>query len=189
MDTTIELTRRRFTVKEYHRMIEVGLLTKRDRVELLAGDIVEMAPIGDPHAGTVDRITRLFVQALGNRVIVRVQGPVLLAVVESEPQPDLALLSPQADFYTSRRPEPADILLLVEVMDTSAARDRRVKLPLYARAGIVETWLVDVNTNQVEIHRRPGSGGYQETRMLQRGDRLAIEAFPDLPLSVADLLG
>ena len=189
MDTTVELTRRRFTVKEYHRMIEVGLLTKDDRVELLAGDIVEMAPIGDPHQSTVDRINRLFGQALGDRVIVRVQGPVLLAAVESEVQPDLALLAPRTDFYRSRRPEPADVLLLVEVMDTSAARDRRVKLPLYAQAGIVETWLVDVNTNRLEVHRRPAPGGYEETRVLRRDEELTIEAFPDLVLNVADLLG
>ena len=104
-------------------------VTKDDRVELLEGEIVEMAPIGSPHQGTVDRLNRLFTSRLGERVIVRVQGPVLLASVESEPEPDVALLVPRPDFYTTGHPEPTDILLAVEVMDTSVEKDRRVKLP------------------------------------------------------------
>ena len=189
MDTTIELKRRRFSVKEYHRLIEVGILTKEDRVELLEGEIVEMSPIGDPHQGTVDRLNRLFTSRLGEQVIVRVQGPILLASVESEPQPDVALLVPRQDFYTTRRPEPADVLLAVEVMDSSVGKDRRVKLPLYARAGLREVWLVDLNTERVEVYRRPGSSGYAESRVLQPGERLAIQAFPDVAFTAADLFG
>src|SRR5213596_2713588 len=130
MDATIELKRRRFSVKDYHRMVETGILTKDDRVELLEGEIVEMAPIGSPHQGTVDRLTRLFTSRLGERVIVRVQGPVVLASVESEsePEPDVTLLVPRPDFYTTGHPEAADILLAVEVMDTSVGR-----LPSYVR--------------------------------------------------------
>jgi Uma2 family endonuclease len=189
MDTTVELKRRRFSVKEYHRLIEVGILTKQDRVELLEGEIVEMSPIGDPHQGTVDRLNHLFTSRLGGRAIVRVQGPILLASVVSEPQPDMALLAPRLDFYTTRRPEPADVLLVVEVMDSSAERDRRIKLPLYARAGLREVWLVDLGTERVEVYRRPGSGGYGESRVLQRGEPLSVQAFPDVPLSAGDLLG
>ncbi|MBI1963522.1 MAG: Uma2 family endonuclease [Candidatus Rokubacteria bacterium] len=189
MDTTVELKRRQFSVKDYHRMIETGILTKDDRVELLEGEIVEMAPIGNPHQATVDRLTRLFISRLGERVIVRIQGPVLLASVESEPQPDVALLMPRSDFYSTRRPEPEDILLLVEVMDTSVEKDRRVKLPLYARAGIAETWLVDLNAERVEVNRGPGAAGYAETRIVGRGERTTIQAFPDVALTVADLLG
>jgi Uma2 family endonuclease len=189
MDATVELKRRRFSVKEYHRLVEVGILTKKDRVELLEGEIVEMAPIGSPHQGTADRLNRLFTSRLGERAIVRVQGAIALASVESEPQPDVALLVPRPDFYTSGHPEPADVLLVVEVMDSSALKDRRVKLPLYARAGIVEVWLVDLNTERVEVYRRPGSGGYGESRVLQRGERLALQAFSDVALTAGDLLG
>lgn len=189
MDATIELKRRRFSVKEYHRMIEVGILTKRDRVELLEGEIVEMSPIGDPHQGTVDRLNHLLHSRPAARVIIRIQGPILLASVESEPQPDVALLEPRQDFYTTRRPEPDDVLLVIEVMDSSVQRDRRVKLPLYARAGIVEVWLLDLNTDRVEVHRRRNIGGYAESRVLQRGESISIQAFPDVALTVADLLG
>jgi len=189
MDATIELKRRRFSVKDYHRMVETGILTKDDRVELLEGEIVEMAPIGSPHQGTVDRLNRLFTSRLGERVIVRVQGPVLLASVESEPEPDVALLVPRPDFYTTGHPEPTDILLAVEVMDTSVEKDRRVKLPLYARAGIVETWLVDLNTDCVEVYRRPSPAGYESSRIVRRGEPLAVQALLDLTLTVADLLG
>src|SRR3990167_11336025 len=107
MDTTVELKRRRFSVKDYHRMIEAGILTEDDRVELLEGEIVEMGRPGPPHQGTVDRLNRLFTSRLGDRVIVRVQGPVLLASVESEPEPDVALLVPRPDFYTTGRAPPA----------------------------------------------------------------------------------
>lgn len=189
MDTTVELKRRRFSVKDYHRMFEAGVLTEDDDVELLEGEIVEMSQKGSPHQGTVDRLNRLFTSRLADRVIVRVHGPVLLASVESEPQPDVALLVPREDFYTGGHPEPDDVLLLVEVMDSSVVKDRRVKLPLYARAGIAETWLVDLTTECVEVHRRPGPAGYADSRTLRRGEPLAIQAFPDVALTVADLLG
>jgi Uma2 family endonuclease len=122
-------------------------------------------------------------------MIVRVQGPVVLASVESEPGPDVTLLVPRPDFYTTGHPEPADVLLAVEVMDTSVEKDRRVKLPLYARAGIVETWLVDLNTDGVEVYRRPSPAGYRDSRVVRRGEPLAVQMFPDVTLTVADLLG
>ncbi|HKB25386.1 MAG TPA: Uma2 family endonuclease [Methylomirabilota bacterium] len=189
MDATIELKRRRFSVKEYHRLIEVGVLTKDDRVELLEGEIVEMTPIGERHAGTVNRLTHLFVSWFGARAVVHVQSPILLGPEVSVPQPDVALLAPRQDFYTTRRPEPDDVLLVIEVMDSSVQRDRRVKLPLYARAGIVEVWLLDLNTDRLEVYRRPTAGGYAESRVLQRDEPISIQAFPDVWLTVADLLG
>lgn len=117
------------------------------------------------------------------------QNPVRLRIVRSMPQPDVVVLRPRADFYATGKPGPDDVLLLVEVMDTSAETDRRVKLPIYARAGIVETWLLDLTTDRVEIYRRPSSAGYGETTTLDRDSRLAPQAFPDLVLSVAELLG
>jgi Uma2 family endonuclease len=134
----IELKRRRFTVDEYRRMGEVGILDEDERVELIEGEIVEMSPIGRRHAGIVNRLNDLFTFRLRGRAIVAVQNPISLGSKYSEPQPDLTLLRPRADFYADSRPEPPDVLLVVEVMDTSVERDRQVKLPLYARAGVPE---------------------------------------------------
>jgi len=189
MTMAVVLRRYRFTVDEYERLGQAGVLTQCDRVELLDGDIVEMTPIGDRHASVVARLNSLFAARLGGRVIVWPQNPVRLRVVRSMPQPDVVLLRPRADFYSSGKPGPDDVLLLIEVMDTSAETDRRVKLPLYARAGIVETWLVDLTTDSVETFRRPTTPGYGENATFQRGQRLAARAFPDLVLNVDDLLG
>jgi Uma2 family endonuclease len=184
----IELSRRLFTVHEYYQMAQAGILTEDDRVELIEGEIVQMAAIGSCHAACVDRLNQLFSARVAGRAIVRVQNPVRLSDY-SEPQPDLALLRPRADFYAAAHPGPLDVLLLVEVADTSAGIDRAAKMPLYARAGIPEAWLVDLPANRVEAHCQPTPQGYQEVRSLGRGIRLAIEAFPDLTLSVDDILG
>jgi Uma2 family endonuclease len=183
------LRRYRFTVDEYDRMAEVGLLTQCDRVELLDGDVVEMSPIGDRHAGVVARIGHVLSRRVGDRSIVWPQNPVGLRVVRSVPQPDVSLLQPRDDFYATGRPGPDDTLLVVEVMDTTAARDRGVKLPLYARAGIVEVWLVDLASDTIEAYRRPLPAGYADARILRRGDQVSPQEFPDVTLTVDELLG
>jgi Uma2 family endonuclease len=185
----VMLRRYRFTVDEYERLAEAQVLTQCDRVELLDGEIVEMTPIGDRHASVVARLTRLFSSHLGDRSLVWVQNPIGLRVVRSMPQPDVVLVRPRADFYATGKPGPDDVLLLIEVMDTSAETDRSVKLPLYARAGISEVWLLDLATARVEVFRRPTVAGYREAETLERNDRLTPQAFPDLSLPVADLLG
>ncbi len=184
---TVELTRRRFTVDEYHRMIEAGILTEDDRVELLRGEIVEMSPIGRGHLGHVDRLTLLFVSRLGARAIVRVQGSIPLSELESEPQPDLVLLRPCPDFYVRTPLHPPDMLLVIEVADTTVARDR-AKMALYAEAGIPEAWLVDLPAGRIDVFREPTPDGYREIRSLERGQRLAPAAFPDLDLGIDDIL-
>jgi Uma2 family endonuclease len=184
----VEQARRRFTVEEYERMGAAGILGEDDRVELLDGEIVEMSPIGPRHAGRVNRLNRLLAVGLGERAVVTVQNPVRLAL-RSEPQPDLVVARPRRDFYELGHPTPDDVLLLVEVAEISAAFDRGVKVPLYARAGIPEVWLVDLASEQVMVHRAPTEGRYADVRTLGRGDRLAPQAFPDLELSVADVLG
>ena len=189
MDTTVELKRRRFTLEEYHRMGEVGIFHEDDRVELIEGEIVEMSPIGSGHAATVDRITRLFSSRLGERAIVRVQSPILFSDLVSEPQPDVTLLVSRSDFYFSRHPGPSDIFLVVEVMDSTVAYDRGVKLALYARAGIVEVWLVDLNTRDVDVYRRPRARNYAESRKVPPSEPLSIQAFPDVVFTASDLLG
>ena len=184
----VELKRRRFTVEEYHRMGEVGILTADDRVELLDGEIVEMAPIGPRHASITDRLNRLFTSRLGDRVIVRVGGPIVLASQDSEPQPVLTLLRPRSDFYGTSHPAPADVVLTVEVMDTSADRDRRLKLPLYGRAALAEVWLVDSRLELVELYR-PTAARPRVPSIVRRGGRVIIGTFPDVLFEVDEIFG
>ena len=184
----VQLLRRRFTVEEYHRMAQAGVFTEDDRVELIEGEIVDMTPIGSLHAACVRRLDHLFSSRLGQQVLVSVQNPLRLGP-DSEPQPDLALLRPRADFYAQAHPGPEDVLLVVEVAETSAEYDRTVKLPLYARSGIREAWLVDLATGSVEVSSNPSPEGYQRVRSIRRGDRLTLEAFPGLELAGDDLLG
>ena len=185
---SVALPKHRFTAAEYHLMAQAGILSEDDRVELIRGEVVEMTPIGRWHAGCVDRLTRLFASRLGERAIVRVQGPVPLAP-DSEPQPDVALLRPCLDFYVETPLGPPDVLLVVEVADPSAATDRTAKIPLYAEAGVREAWLVDLAAGRIEVYRRPEAHGYREILTLHRGQSLALEAFPDLAIPVADVLG
>lgn len=184
----MQLAKRLFTVAEYHKMAEVGILSEDDRVELLEGEVVAMSPIGSRHAACVDRLTQYWVAEAGGHAIVRVQGPIRLGE-HSEPQPDLALLKPRADFYASSHPGPEDVLLVIEVAETSAAVDREVKVPLYARFGVPEVWLVDLAGGQVEVFREPSAERYQEVTVLRRGDSLAPAFLPDLLLPVDAVLG
>jgi Uma2 family endonuclease len=183
------LTRRRFTVKEYHRMGETGILPEDNRIELICGDIVLREPVGTRHASTVDRLNRLWTSRLGDRAIVRVQNPVQFPREDTELQPDVMLLHPREDFYATRHPEAADVLLLIEVADTTLRLDRRVKIPLYARAGVREVWLVDLTTTRLEVCREPLGDRYGTERVLTRDQRVCPEAFPDLTIDVADLTG
>jgi Uma2 family endonuclease len=184
----VRIPRRRFTIDEYHRMGEAGVLSEDDRVELLDGEIVEMSPIGVPHASCVDRLTALFTRRLRGRAIVRVQNPIILDR-RSEPRPDLTLLAPRADFYGAAHPRPRDVLLAVEVMDASGGYDRALKLPLYARAELREVWLIDVRHEVVEVHTRPALRGYRDERRLGRGRVLAPVAFPRTRFRVNEILG
>ena len=184
-----EVAKKLFTVDEYLRMGEAGIFDPEARLELIEGEIIEMGPTGRVHAGTVDRIANVFCRRFGERTIVRVQNPVVFTDLVSEPQPDVTLLAPRPDFYTGGHPEPADMLLVVEVMDSSVASDRNVKLPLYARAGVAEVWLANVNTRRIEGYRRPSPEGYVESRVFQEDDLLSIQAFPDVTFTVRELLG
>ncbi|HEV8683316.1 MAG TPA: Uma2 family endonuclease [Actinomycetota bacterium] len=178
----------RFTVEDYHRMAEAGILGEDDRVELIEGEIVEMPPIGSPHGGTVKALIHLFSKRVGDRALVAAQDPVRLSDF-SEPQPDLMLLRRRPDFYRDAHPTPADVLLLVEVADTSAAYDRSVKVPLYAHAGIPEYWLVDLERGVVEVHRSPAGDRYGEVLELAAGARVAPVSLADVELDVGEILG
>ena len=182
------LTTRRFTVDEYHRMAEAGILTEDDQVELLDGQIVPMSPIGSHHAGCVNRLTALFTHAAGNAVTVSVQNPVVLGR-HHEPQPDLAVLRYRADGYGARLPEAADVLLVIEVTDTTTDRDRERKIPVYARTGIPEAWLVDLTADRIEVHREPTGGDYTQVTTVGRGAALTALALPGIRVSVDEILG
>jgi Uma2 family endonuclease len=183
------LRRRRFTLDEYHRMGETGILGEDDRVELIEGEIIEMTPIGSRHSGTVGRIQHLFSMRLTTRALVWIQNPLLLVRYQSEPEPDVMLLAPRSDFYAAGHPEPPDVHLLVEVADSSLPYDRRTKFPLYARAGVAEAWLIDLDTGRLEIHRDPANAGYASVSVPRRDERFGPLAFPDLALTLPDLLG
>ncbi|MCL5960621.1 MAG: Uma2 family endonuclease [Chloroflexi bacterium] len=184
----VQLTRRRFTVSEYQQMARAGILGEDDRVELIDGEVIEMTPIGRRHAGCVIRLTELMVREFGSYAMVSPQNPVYLSEY-TEPQPDLALLRRRPDFYTSSHPQPADVYLLVEVADSSADLDRRVKVPIYGRSGIPEVWLVDLEEETVTVYRDPIADGYHTARVPRRGDQLVPAAFPGRTLAVADILG
>ncbi|MDP8922709.1 MAG: Uma2 family endonuclease [Chloroflexota bacterium] len=184
----VQPTKYLFTVDEYERLGQAGILGEDSRVELIEGEIIQMNPIGGPHASTVDRLTRLLVLGLGDLAIVRVQSPIRIRE-RNEPQPDLALLRPRADFYATGHPTPADVLLVVEVEDTTVEYDTRTKAPLYARAGIPELWVVDLPRACVVTHREPSDIGYAATRVHRRGEVLRPLAFPDLAVPVDDILG
>jgi Uma2 family endonuclease len=184
----VHLTRRRFTVSEYHQMAEAGILGEDDRVELIDGEVTEMTPIGPRHSACVARLTKHLNRIFGDDAVVWPQNPVDVNEY-SEPQPDIVLLRPRPDFYASSHPTSGDVFLIVEVADPSFESDRRIKVPLYARSGILEVWLVDVNQETVTVYREPVPDGYATVRVARRSEPLALAAFPDRALEVADILG
>lgn len=184
----VPMVRRRFNVEEYHAMARAGILCEDDRVELIEGEILEMTPIGSRHAGCVARLTEVLMERLGKRGTVWSQNPIALNDL-SEPQPDMAVLRRRDDFYSNSHPTPQDVLLLIEVADSSFGIDRSLKLPVYGRNGIQETWLVDLERSRVEIHLDPTPEGYRAVQIFRLGERISPRAFPDLSLTVDDIVG
>lgn len=180
-------SKHRFSVRDYYRMAETGVLRPDARVELLNGQIIDMSPIGPFHGGVTNFLTEIFTAASKGRWRTAVQNPVRLDD-HSEPQPDLALLKPSPDFYRRRHPAPADVFLLVEVFDTSLENDQEEKLPAYGRAGIPEVWIVNLTDPTVEIYREPHYTGYGSRTVLRAGDTAKPLAFPDVAVDVAELL-
>ncbi len=180
--------KRLFTVKEYYQMFESGLFADGDRLELIRGEIIKMSPIGRRHAACVDRLVEVFTDKLGKRVIKRIQNPLSLDNT-SQPEPDVMLLRRKDDFYVSGHPQPTDVFLLIEVSDSTIDSDRQLKIPLYAEDGIIEVWLIDINSACIEVYRYPTERGYQEIQKFYRGQNLSILAFPDVIISVDEILG
>jgi len=180
-------TRKLINAEEYYRMGEVGILTEKDRVELIHGDIIEMSPIGSQHSSVVNRISNILKEYLGKKAIVSTQNPVHISDL-SEPQPHIALVKPAEDYYAQRHPGPEDILLIVEVADTSLEYDRQVKLPLYASAHIPEFWLVNLNDKEIEVYHTPMDTSYKLRELCRPGDTITFFA-GNLAIKVDELLG
>lgn len=181
-----DVTARRFTADEYHRMADAGILSDDDRVELIEGEVLEMEPIGSRHAACVDRLASFFA-AVGDDAIVRIQSPVRLDQ-RSEPRPDVALLRPDPDYYADAHPGPDDVLLVVEVAQASLRHDRHRKIPLFAAAGLPEAWLVDPDGGEVAPYRDPSPEGYRSVRRVDGSGVVAPRAFPELEVRVEEIL-
>jgi Uma2 family endonuclease len=182
------LKRHRITVADYYRMGEAGVFAPEARVELIDGEMIDMAPISSRHASTVARLIRAANAAAGTTAIVHVQNPLRLDDL-SEAVPDLMLLKPRDDFYACAHPAAADVLLLIEVADTSARYDREIKLPLYARHGVCEVWIVDLNARLVRFFRSPTDDAYTDITASETPGPTPVAALPGVALDLAGLLG
>ena len=176
----------RFTVDDYQRMGETGILHEDDRVELIEGEIVAMPPIGSPHGGRVNRLTMVMTAAVGDHAVVAPQNPIVLGI-RSEPEPDIAVLRPRPDFYADAHPVAADVLLLIEVADSSLQYDLNVKVPLYARHGIPEVWVVDIAHRQVLRFSQPANGAYLEQGPINLKAPIALPGLPGCAVQLAAL--
>jgi Uma2 family endonuclease len=183
-----ELAKRWITADEYERMGEAGIFPGDARLELIEGGIFEMSPIGSPHAASIDFLVYCFSLIAHGRFIVRVQNPIRLNDF-SEPQPDVALVRRRDDFYRGAHPTAADVLLVVEVADTTVITDRSVKIPLYARAGIPEAWLVNIPEGRVEVYSDPSGDSYLRVEVFGRDAEAHSHTVEGLDVSVRELLG
>jgi len=184
----LPLERRKFSVVDYHRMLDAGILDDDDRVELIEGEIVQMAPIHMPHAMCVTKLASLLVEQIRRQALVWSQNPIMLSE-GTELQPDVALLRLREYASDELAPGPDDVLLIVEVSDSTVSKDRRVKGPLYAQATIPEYWLVNLPKKVVEVYSEPSKGSYQQVRHLRRGETLQVPGFPDALVVVDEILG
>ena len=188
METQVEaqVTRRLFTADEFHKMAEVGILHEDDRIELIEGELIEMAAIDTRHFTCVNTLNRFLVRGVGDEAIVSPQNPVRLNE-KLEPQPDLVVLRNKD--YSAALPGADDVLLLIEVSDTTLRYDRETKLPLYARSGVGESWILDLQNGAMERHTEPSESGYRLVRRVGSGESLPSVALPKLVLQVVDLVG
>jgi Uma2 family endonuclease len=184
----MQVERRIFTVDEYHCMAEAGILSRDDRVELIDGEIVKMSPIGNRHVAGVNRLTAVLTSKIGQAAIVSVQNP--FAVDDySEPQPDIVVLKWREDFYEQSLATAREVLLIIEVADTSLSYDRNVKVPEYARAGVPKVWIADLAGDGIEAYSEPVAGVYRKVRWASRGQILRPEQLPGISIGVDEILG
>lgn len=183
----IEISRRLFTVHEYHLMVDAGILCEDDRVELIRGEVLEMTPIGPRHSAAVLRANNALGKIVGDRAIVGVQGSIRLDEYD-EPQPDIYLLRPKEDFYASGHAGAKDVFLIVEMADSSLLYDQTIKMELYAETGVPEYWVADIQNDCVVVYNDPANGGYRTVRTFGRGTSVVPQLLPDLSIPVDVLL-
>jgi Uma2 family endonuclease len=179
--------RLRFTVDDYYKMIELGMLKDYEKAEIIEGELIKKMTVGDRHAAVVDFLTKIFIKNVSDDILVRVQNPVRISDFD-EPEPDIALAD-LTKFNGKRHPRPPEILLLIEVSDSTVKYDRDKKIPLYAEAGIPEVWIVNLPNEIVEVHSNPKVGLYQIVKIFNPGEKIQSGALPDLSLSVDEILG
>lgn len=174
------------TITHFQKMIATGILEEDERIELIEGELIAMVPIGPEHSGKTRRLIRILSQVLGEFAILDVQNPIILGL-HSEPQPDIVLLRPRADFYEHATPQPEDVLLVVEVSDSTLKYDKNLKIPLYARHGIPEVWLINLPEKRVEIYLKPGPAGYQQVLQPKNDEIISPSLLPEIVIEIAKL--
>ncbi len=179
--------RHKLSVSDYYRMGDAGILHEDSRVELIEGELIDMSPIGSHHAGIVTRISHVLNKKISDQAIVSVQNPVRLSDW-SEPQPDIMLLKPRSDYYYDSHPKPSDVLVLIEVADSSIDYERKTKLPLYACSGIKESWIIDLNAQRLERYSQPGETGYGHCETLDKTGTISPDGLPDLVIDLSRIL-
>nr|WP_263011708.1 MULTISPECIES: Uma2 family endonuclease [unclassified Laspinema] len=184
-------TAKRFTIQEYHRLTELGFFQEGDRVELIQGEMIQMAAKGTAHTTVTKRLLRALGQRLGDRATMQIQDPLFLPP-NSEPEPDIALVKNRADDYLSGHPTPEDVILVIEIADSSLRYDREVKLPLYAKAGITDYWIFNLVNNTLECYSEPYQDnretcGYRQRRIVLPDERVSLPGFSDLLLDLAEI--
>jgi Uma2 family endonuclease len=177
----------RFKVDDYYKMIELGILKDYEKAEIIEGELIKKMPIGDRHAATVDFLNRLFIKNVSDDVLVRIQNPIRLSDY-NEPEPDI-VLTDLRKYNGKRHPQPTEIILIVEVSDSTLKYDRDTKLSLYAEAEIYEVWIVNLQNDIIEVHQNPSNGIYQLAKIFKRGEKVQSEVLPDLSLEVDKILG
>ena len=186
MNTTVLI--HRFNVEEYHRLIENNILHEDDRVELIEGRIIDMTSIGSKHAACVSRLNEILSEKLQKRAIINIQNPICLTAY-TEPEPDIAIIKRRPDFYPEQLPQPEDVLLIIEVSDSSLDYDCETKIPLYAKSNIPEVWLVNLIENNVAIYSGPSSEGYNVITKHHHNQILSPKSFHDITLTVSEIFG
>ena len=185
---SVNLAKHYFTVSEYDRMGETGVFAPGARVELIEGEIIEMSPIGSRHAACVEIISDRLHDIARGKFLIRTQNPIVLDDF-SEPEPDVSVLRFREDYYRDAHPRPQDVLLVIEVAETTVPFDRQIKLPLYAHAAIPEYLIFNLADQVVEYYSQPEMGSYQNARLLKRGDAFESASVPGLTLDIEMILG
>ena len=179
---------KRFRAADFRKMTEVGILPEESGWEVIDGYLIDKMSIGSKHAGTVNELTQSLIILLGRGTIVAVQNPIHIDDY-NEPEPDIALLKPREDFYKKSHATSEDVLLLIEISDSTIEYDREIKKTLYAEAGIVEYWLVNLQNNTIEVYSQPKNGNYRLARILESGETVEASAIENLTLKVDEILG